>query len=210
MIRLLLADDHPIVREGLKRIVAGCPDMQVVGEVEDTSELPAECGTAGANVLLLDISMPGPKFLDTMRRLRKELAGLKVLVLSMHSEKQYAVRALRAGASGYLTKDHSAEELITAIRQVNRGGRYVTASLAETLAFELGPDAERPPHELLSEREFEVFHMLAEGGAIQDIAHDLSLSPKTISTYRARVLDKMKLENNADLVRYAVKHALID
>ena len=210
MIRLLIADDHPIVREGLKRIVADCVDMQVVGEAADTDEALARAKSADVDVLLLDISMPGPGFLNTMRRLRTEQPGLAVLVLSVHPEEQFAVRALRAGAVGYLTKDHTPEELGEAIRRVYRGGRYVSESLAENLAFELGPDAEVLPHELLSEREYQVLCRLGSGKSVKAIASELCLSPKTVGTYRTRVLEKMKLTSNAELIRYTVQHGLVD
>ncbi|MCI0400301.1 MAG: response regulator transcription factor [Gammaproteobacteria bacterium] len=210
MIRLLIADDHPIVREGLKRIVAECRDMRVVGEAVNGDEALTKSKSAGADVLLLDVSMPGPGFLDVMRLLRAESPGLRVLVLSVHPEDHYAVRALRAGAAGYLTKDHSPEELANAIRRVHAGGKYVTASLAEQLASELGPDAEKPPHETLSDREHQVFCMLGSGKSVNEIATELTLSPKTVSTYRTRILQKMKLRNNTELIRYAVQNALVD
>ncbi len=210
MIRLVIADDHPIVREGIKRIVADSPNMRVVGEAIDGEEALAKTRTAGADVLLLDISMPGPGFLDTMRRLRTEQPALPVLVLSIHPEDHYAVRALRAGAAGYLTKDRSPEELATAIQQVYAGGKYVTSSLAEKLAFELQPGAEKQPHETLSDREYQVLRLLSSGKSVKEIASMLVLSPKTVSTYRMRILEKMKLRNNAELIRYAIQNGLVD
>ena len=210
MIRLLIADDHPIVREGLKRIVTDCPDMKIVGEAIDGDDVLARCEDSSVDVLLLDVSMPGPGFLETMRRLKKEHAGVRVLVLSVHSEDQYAVRALRAGASGYLTKDHSPTELAGAIRRAYRGGKYVTESLAERLAFELESDRERLPHATLSDREYQVLCKLGSGTSVKDTAVDLGLSPKTVSTYRTRVLKKMKLKTNAELIRYVLRHSLVD
>lgn len=210
MIRLLIADDHPVVREGLKRIVADCPDMQLIGEAVDGAEILAMVESAGVDVLLLDISMPGPPFLDIMRRLRTEQPDLRVLVLSVHPEGQYAVRTLRAGAAGYLTKDHSSGELAEAIRRVFRGGKYVTPSLAEKLAFDLAPDAEERPHERLSDREYEVLQKFGAGKSVGEIASELALSPKTVSTYRARILGKLRLKTNAELIRYAIENGLVD
>ena len=210
MIRLLIADDHPIVREGLKRIVTDCPDMKIVGEAIDGDDVLARCENTTVDVLLLDVSMPGPGFLETMRRLKKEHPGVRVLVLSVHSEDQYAVRALRAGASGYLTKDHSPTELSGAIRRAYRGGKYVTESLAERLAFELEADRERLPHASLSDREYQVLCKLGSGTSVKETAVDLGLSPKTVSTYRTRVLKKMKLKTNAELIRYVLRHSLVD
>ena len=210
MIRLVIADDHPVVREGLKRIVADCPGMRVVGEAADGDEVLAKSQTADADVLLLDVAMPGPGFLSTMRRLRSERPDLPVLVLSIHPEDHYAVRALKAGAAGYLTKDRSPEELANAIQRVYEGGKYVTSSLAEKLAFDLEPGRERQAHEGLSDREYQVFSLLALGKSVKGIASELALSPKTVSTYRARVLEKMKLGSNAELIRYAFKNKLIE
>jgi DNA-binding NarL/FixJ family response regulator len=207
-IRLLIADDHTIVREGLKRILAECSDMELVGEATDASELVSHPALGLVDVLLLDVTMPGPGFLETMRQLRAGYANLKILVLSVHPEDHYAVRALRFGAVGYLTKDRSPEELTAAIRRVHAGGRYVTRSLAERLVFELEPGAERPPHEMLSDREYQVFCMLGRALSVKDIAGELELSPKTISTYRTRILQKMQLTSNAELIRYAVQQDL--
>ena len=209
MIRILIADDHPIVREGLKRIVDSCRDMQIVSEAADGHELLAKVQTLDVDVLLLDISMPGPGFLDLLGRFQAERPDMRVLVLSLHTEKLYAVRALKAGAAGYLTKDHSQNELAEAIRRVYRRGKYVSASLAERLAFQLGGEVERPPHETLSNREYDVLCRLGAGQTATQVASDLRLSPKTISTYRSRVLQKLELANTAELIRYAVEHHLI-
>ena len=210
MIRLLIADDHPIVREGLKRLVADCPDMQLVGEAADGTEMLAKTESVGVDVLLLDVSMPGPGFLETMHRLRAELPGVRVLVLSVHPEDLYAVRALRAGAAGYVTKEHSPEELAEAIRRVYQGRRYVSPSLAERLAVELSPDAEKPPHQRLSDREYQVLCRIGAGKGVNEIASELAVSPKTVSTYRTRVIEKMQLSTNADLIRYAIEHKLVE
>jgi len=208
MIRLLVADDHPVVREGLKRIVAACEDMRVVGEARDGEEALATSRATPADVLLLDLSMPGPGFLETLRRLRVECPALRVLVLSVHPEEDYAARALKAGASGYLTKDHSPEELANAIRCVHEGGRYLSPGIGDRLRYLFAADEGRPPHTTLSEREFQVFRLLASGKSIKEIGATLGLSPKTVSTYRTRVLQKLQAKGNADLVRYAVTHQL--
>ncbi len=209
MIRLFIADDHPVVRAGLRGIVEGEPDFEVVGEACDGGDMLARIGRTPAEVLLLDVSMPGPGFLEVLRGLRQDHPRVAVLVLSVHPEDQYAVRALRAGAAGYLTKDHSPEELVAAIRKVHRGGKYVSPSLAERLAVGLEIGASDSPHEQLSNREYDVLCLLGSGRTVKEIASRLALSPKTVSTYRARVLEKMKLATNADLVRYAAQHGLI-
>jgi two-component system, NarL family, invasion response regulator UvrY len=208
VIRLLIADDHPIVREGLKRIVADAPDLEVVGEAVDGNDAIAKSTALEPDVVLLDVYMPGPGFLETLRRLRTDRPELRVLVLSVQAEDDYAIRALRAGAAGYLTKDHSPERLAEAIRQVHRGGRFLTTRLAQRMASVL--DHERPLHEALSEREYQVFRMLGGGLSGKEIAAELELSPKTVSTYRTRVLRKLNLKSNADLIRYAVEHDLVD
>jgi two-component system invasion response regulator UvrY len=209
MIRLLIADDHPIVREGLRRIVQDAPGVEVVGEVANGDELLERLPRLPADIVLLDVTMPGPGFLEVLQRLRSEHPTVAVLVLSVHPEDQYAVRALRAGASGYLTKDHSPEELTEAIRRVHRGHRYVSAQLAERLAADLTAGSREVRHEVLSDREYAVLCLLGSGRTVKEIAGSLQLSPKTVSTYRTRVLEKMHASSNADLVRYAALHGLI-
>jgi len=209
MIRLLIADDHPVVREGLRRIVQEAPGLQVVGEVASGHELLERLPQVPADIVLLDVAMPGLRFLEVLQRLRSEHPTVAVLVLSVHPEDQYAVRALRAGASGYLTKDHSHEELTEAIRRVYRGNKYVSPALAERLAADLAAGSQDIRHEVLSDREYEVFCLLGSGRTVKEIAHSLKLSPKTVSTYRTRVLEKMGASSNADLVRYAALHGLI-
>lgn len=209
MIRLLIADDHPIVREGLRRIVQDAPGLEVVGEVANSDELFARLPRLPADIVLLDVTMPGPGFLEVLQRLRSEHPTVAVLVLSVHPEDQYAVRALRAGASGYLTKDHSPEELTEAIRRVHRGHKYVSPQLAERLAADLSGGGRDVRHEVLSDREYEVLCLLGSGRTVKEIAGSLQLSPKTVSTYRTRVLEKMHATSNADLVRYAALHGLI-
>ena len=210
MIKLFIADDHPIVREGLRRMMAENADVRVVGEASNGTELLEKIGWSDASVLLLDISMPGPGVLELLQELRQRRPGLHVLVLSMHPEEQYAVRVLRAGADGYLTKEHSGDHLLDAIRRVAQGGKYVTPSLAERLAFGLVAPNRAHPHEALSDREYAVFRYIVAGLSLKQIAATLELSPKTVSTYRTRVLEKMGLKTNADLVRYALEHDLTE
>ncbi|MDY0187750.1 MAG: response regulator transcription factor [Syntrophus sp. (in: bacteria)] len=209
MIRILVADDHTIVREGLKQIVGEVDDMTVADEAGNGQEALSKIREGDYDVVLLDISMPGQSGLEVLKDIRAEKPKLPVLILSMHSEEQYAVRALRAGASGYLTKASAPDELIGAIRKVSRGRKYVTASLAEKLALELGTDTSKPPHEMLSDREYQVMLMLAAGKSVTEIADELCLSVKTISTYRSRVLEKMNMKKNAELTLYAVQNHLV-
>jgi two-component system invasion response regulator UvrY len=208
-IRIFIADDHPIVRQGLRRIVEEDPGMAIAGEAGDAATVLSALQSTAADLVLLDVSMPGGPFLETLKELRTRYPTVRVLALSVHPEDQWAVRALRAGASGYLTKDHSPDQLLEAIRRVYRGGKYVSPTLAERLAEQLDGGGERAPHELLSDREFEVMRRLGNGLTITQIASELALSAKTVSTYRARILEKMAVESNADLVRYAARYGLI-
>lgn len=209
MIRLFIADDHPIVRAGLKGIVADEGDINVVGETSTGVGLSNVLRKTATDVLLLDVSMPGPGLVPLLEELRDTHPTIGVLVLSVHPEEQYATRALRAGARGYLTKDHSPDELVQAVRKVYSGGRYVSATLAERLAAELSNDVKGMPHERLSDREFEVLCLLGSGRTVTEIANSLSLSVKTVSTYRVRLLEKLPAASNADLVRYVVAHDLM-
>jgi len=209
MIKILVADDHTIVREGLKQIVGDVGDMMVADEAGNGQEALAKIREGQYDVVLLDISMPGRSGLEVLKDIRTERPKLPVLILSMHSEEQYAVRALRAGAAGYLTKASAPDELIGAIRKVSRGRKYVTASLAEKLALELDADTRKPPHEMLSDREYQVMLMLASGKSVTEIADELSLSVNTISTYRSRILEKMNMKKNAELTLYAVQNGLV-
>ena len=210
MIKILIADDHAIVREGLKQIVEETSDMVVADEGSNGSEVLDKVRKNDYGVVVLDISMPGRGGLDILKELKALKPKLPVLVLSIHPEEQFAVRALRAGASGYLTKESAPEELIKAIRKISSGGKYISSSLAEKLAFELKVDTEKPLHEALSDREFQIMCMIASGKTVKEIANELMLSAKTISTYRSRVLDKMKMKSNAELTHYAIKYKLVD
>ena len=210
MLKILIADDHAIVRQGLKQIVTETRDMIVAGEASNGQELLNKINEDDYDVLVLDITMPGRNGIDVLRQLRAEKPGLPILILSIHPEEQYALRALKAGASGYLTKESAPDELVVAIRKVSSGGKYISASLAEKLAFEFGAGREQAPHETLSDREHQVLCMIASGKTVMDIAQELSLSEKTISTYRSRILEKMKMKNNAELTYYAIKNQLVD
>ncbi len=210
MIRILVADDHTVVREGVKQILASQSDIIVEDEAENGKETLEKALSGNFDLVLLDISMPGRGGLEVLEDILKARPKLPVLILSMHPEEQYAVRALRAGASGYLTKASAAHELIGAIRKVSRGGKYVTASLAEKLAVALDSKADKHRHERLSTREYQVMLMLASGKSVGEIARELCLSVKTISTYRIRVINKRGMKKNAELTFYAMNHRLID
>jgi len=210
MLKILIADDHAIVRQGLKQIVAETRDMVVAGEASNGQELFNKLKEDDYDVIVLDITMPGRSGMDVLRQLRSERPRLPVLILSVHSEEQYALRALRAGASGYLTKESAPDELVVAIRKVSLGGKYISSSLAEKLAFELEVGREQAPHETLSDREYQVMCMIASGKTVTEIAQELYLSEKTISTYRTRILEKMQMKNNAELTYYAIKNGLVD
>ncbi len=190
-------------------MVEADPGLAISGEAGDAATLLAALEKTATDLVLLDVSMPGGPFLDTLRALRERHPSIRVLVLSVHPEDQWAVRALKAGASGYLTKDHSPEQLLEAIRRVYRGGKYVSPTLAEQLATHLDAAGQRAPHELLSDREFEVMRRLGSGLTVSQIASELAISAKTVSTYRTRILEKMAVASNADLVRYAARYGLI-
>jgi two-component system invasion response regulator UvrY len=210
MIKILVVDDHAVVREGLKRIIAENQGMAVTGEAADGYEAMRLVKTEPCDVVLLDITMPNKNGLDVLKELHAESPRLPVLVLSMHGEDQYAIRVLRAGAAGYLTKDSAPAKLVQAIRKVVRGGKYVSPTLAERLVFDLGTDTDKAPHEILSDREYQVLCMISSGKTVTQIAEELALSVKTISTYRVRILEKLKMKNNAEITRYAIKEGLVD
>lgn len=209
MIKILVADDHAIVREGLKQILVETSDIVVAGEASDGNQALNQVRKGDYDLVLLDIAMPGMSGLEVLKQLKSERPDLPVLMLSMYPEEQYAVRTLKAGASGYLTKESAPDELIAAIRKVCMGGKYVTSSLAENLAFYLEMDSDRPAHELLSDREYQVMLMIGSGKRVKEIADELSLSVKTISTNRSRALRKMGMKTNAELTYYAIKHGLV-
>ncbi len=209
-IRVFIADDHAIVREGLKQILAESRDIIVAGEAENGLDAIKLFRKSKCHVMLLDISMPDRSGIEVLKQVKKENPDMAVLMLSMHREDQYAIRSLKAGAAGYLTKQSAPAELVVAIRQVAAGQKYVSAALAQELASQLGDDHEAALHETLSDREYQTLTMIASGKTVSAIAQELSLSVKTISEYRARVLVKMKLKNSAELTHYAIKNQLIE
>jgi len=209
MIRILIVDDHKLVRDGLKQILAGTDDISVIDEAGDGDEALLKIKKNQFDVVLLDIRLPKTDGLSILKLVKQTQPELYVLMLSMYPEEQYAIRALKSGASGYLTKDSASEELIAAIRKVALGGKYVTHSLAEKLAFYLDKAEDVSIHETLSDREYQVMHMIAQGSSVGEIAEELHLSVKTISTYRSRVLGKLHLKKNAEIVRYAIKHDIV-
>jgi DNA-binding NarL/FixJ family response regulator len=210
MIRIVVADDHTIVREGLKGLLAAAGDLQVVGEASDGGQVMERVRALDFDLLLLDMSMPGRSGIELIRQVRSEKPKLKILILSMHEESQYAVRAIRAGAAGYLTKESASRQLVEAIRKVAAGGAFISAEVAQQLALGAMPDAKGPPHTALSDREFQIFRMIAEGLSVSDIAARLNLSVKTVSTHKANILRKMNMETQGDLIRYALTHRLVD
>ena len=209
MIRILIADDHAVVRQGLIQIVSDTSDIVVSDEASNGREVLAKISKNKYDVVVLDVAMPDFSGLDILNEIKRENPELPVLMLSIYPEEQYAVRALKAGASGYLTKKVAPKELIRAIRKVYSGGKYVTSTLAERLAFYLAED-EKLPHESLSDREFQVMLMLAEGKRVKDVAKALFISDKTVSSYKSRIFEKMRMASNAELTRYAIKHGLIE
>ncbi|MCC7484322.1 MAG: response regulator transcription factor [Burkholderiales bacterium] len=210
MIEVLLADDHAIVRAGLKEILADTGDIRVAAEAANGQEVLDRVRARDYDVVVLDLSMPGRSGIELIKLVKDEKPGLRILVLTMHGETQYAVRALKAGASGYLTKETAADELVAAIRRIAAGGAYVNAGTAERLALEFSRPAAAEPHTSLSDREFQVFRLIVGGATVTGIAAKLSLSVKTVSTHKTRILQKMGLANQAELVRYAVRHRLLD
>jgi two-component system invasion response regulator UvrY len=208
--RILLADDHTVVRCGLKQILAEEFQRAVFGEARNAQEALDLVRKEQWDVVVLDITMPGRSGLEVMRGIKKLRPKLPVLVLSIHPENQFAVRVLKLGAAGYMTKESAAEELVGAVKKLLAGSRYVSASLAETLAINLSSETVKPPQELLSDREFQVLRLIASGRVVSQIARELALSVKTISTYRSRILGKMGLRNNAELMHYAMQHQLVE
>jgi len=208
MIRVFVADDHTILREGLKQLLLAAGDVEVVGEAGDGHEVLQRLRSLECDVLLLDMSMPGKSGVDLIKQLKSERPRLRVLILSMHQEHQYAVRAIKAGASGYLTKESASTQLVTAIRKVAAGGAFISAEVAEQLALAAMPNREGPLHATLSDREFQVFRMLVAGTTVTGIANQLNLSGKTVSTHKARLMEKLEVSNQTELIHYALKHRL--
>jgi len=209
MTRVLIADDHAIFREGLRQILEDIEDLQVVDEASHGQEVLDKIEKNDYDLILLDIAMPGLSGLETLKLIKGRKPKMKVLILSMYPEEQYAVRAIKAGASGYITKSSASEELLGAIRKVMSGGKYITASVADKLLSDLGPDSGHPLHELLSDREYQVLRLIASGKTVGEIADQLALSVKTVSTHRVHILEKMKMKTNAELTNYAIKHNLV-
>lgn len=210
MIRVVIADDHTIVREGLKQLLGAAADLEVVGEARDGHEALKIVRDTEFDVLLLDLSMPGKGGMELIKQVRDEKPKVRIVVLSMHAEHQYAVRAIKTGASGYLTKDSASTQLVAAIRKVAGGGAFISAEVAEQLALSAMPRTEGPPHASLSNREYQIFQLLVTGKSVSDIALQLNLSVKTVSTHKARLLEKMGLTSQAELVHYAIRHRLVD
>jgi DNA-binding NarL/FixJ family response regulator len=209
MIRVAIVDDHAIVRTGLRQFLCEHNDIEVVGEAANGGEALSLVRGGGIDVLMMDIAMPGPSGIDVLGNIRAHAPQLPILILTGYPEAHYATNLLRQGASGYLNKECEPEEIVTAVRALARGRRYITPAVAELLAHRLHTDTDQEPHEILSEREFQVFLRLAQGETITAIATTLALSVKTVSTYRSRVLEKMTLASNSDLTYYALKHQLI-
>ena len=209
MTRILVVDDHAIVRQGLKQILADTPDLVVAGEASTGQEALEKVRTGQWDVVVLDISLPDRSGLTVLEQLKTQYPDLPVLVLSMHAEEQYAVRVMKAGAAGYLPKESAPDQLVSAIHKVARGGKYVSPTLMEKFVSDLGTDPKKPRHEILSAREFQVLCMIAGGKSLTEIAEDLGVSVKTISTHRTRMLKKMELKTNADLIHYAIRTGLV-
>ncbi len=207
--KILIADDHTVVRQGLRLILANEFRKATFGEASDTDELFERLKQDTWDALIMDLSMPGGSGLNTLKEIKHQFPQLPVLVLSMYPEDQYAVRTLKAGASGYLTKESASEELVNAMKKILQGGKYINAVVAENLLLQIGNKDARPPHELLSDREYQVLCMIASGKEVGQIAANLTLSVKTVSTYRARILEKMNMKTNAELTHYAIENKLV-
>lgn len=210
MIRIVIADDHTMIREGLKQVISSAADLALVGEAQNGNEVMQRVREMDFDVLVLDLSMPGRSGPELIKQVHGEKPKLRILVLSMHQEPQYAVRALKSGASGYLTKESASTELVSAIRKVAGGGASISAEVAEQLALGAMPCREGPLHASLSDREFQVFRLLVSGRAVTQIAEQLNLSVKTVSTHKARIMQKMNMQNQTELIRYAIVNRLLD
>jgi two-component system, NarL family, invasion response regulator UvrY len=210
MVELLIIDDHTIVRHGLRQIVSEAADIKVSAEAGSSAEAIRLLRDRSFDIVLLDISLPDKNGIETLKQIKRDKPLLPVIMLTMHAEDEFGVRAMKAGASGYVSKQNAHEQLVTAIRQVAAGRRYISPDLAEELARSIGESTDKLPHELLSDREFDTLRMLAGGKSLGEVAEKLSISPKTVSVYRTRLLEKMKLKNNAEMASYAVKNGLIE
>ena len=210
MINILIVDDHLIVREGIKRIIDDTLDIRTLAEASSGKEAMDLIFKNKYDLILLDISMPKQNGLQTLKLIKKHDKTIPVLMLSMHSEEQYALRSIKAGASGYMTKDTASSQLVTAIRKINKGRKFISKEVAELLTTDLYHDDEKDPHEYLSDREFEILKMIARGMTTKTIAEEISISPKTVSTYRSRILDKLNMRNNADIIHYVIDYKLND
>ncbi|MCP4200547.1 MAG: response regulator transcription factor [bacterium] len=210
MIKVLIADDHKMFRDGLRRVLEDESSLEVVAEAENGPEALDKSREFQPDIVLLDVVMPGRDSLEIVEELKRWNPGMRVLMLTSHSEDQYALRCLRAGADGYMTKINASDELITAIRKIHGGGKYISEALAELLAQSIGRDSSQMPHESLSDREFQVMRMIGDGKTVSEIADELNLSVKTVSTYRTRILEKTQLRNNAEIMRYVLDNDLID
>ncbi|MBN1292254.1 MAG: response regulator transcription factor [Candidatus Latescibacteria bacterium] len=210
MIKILIVDDHPIVRKGMRQILSEVDDIQITDEADKACDVPVKIRQQHFDVVLLDISLPDVNGLEVLKQIKYEKPDLPVLILSTYPEEQYAVRTLKAGAAGYLTKDKAPGELINAIRKVSVGRKYISSYVAEKLADELYKDSGKLPHETLSDREYQILTLIAEGKTCNEIADMLSLSNKTVATYRSRILEKMDMKNNADIIRYALHNHIIE
>ena len=208
-LKIMLVDDHAVVRQGLKQILVEAFSDGVFGEAQNAAEALALVRQEPWDVVVLDLTLPGESGLDVLKQIRRDHSDLPVLILSMHPENQYAVRTIKAGAAGYLTKESAPEELVQAIRKIQSGGKYISDSVAEKLAFHIVTGDEKPPHEKLSDREYQIMCMIASGKEVKQIADELSLSVKTVSTYRARLLEKMNMQTNAEVTYYAISNHLV-
>lgn len=208
--KIMIVDDHAVVRQGIKQIISDLDDVMEIGEAGNGSDAIRMLREGDWDMVLLDIGLPGKNGIEVLKQIRSEWKKLPVLMLSMYSEDQYAMRAIRSGASGYMTKETAPDELLNAIAKVMRGGRYISPEVAEKMVFDHDEDTDELPHHVLSDREYEVLRLIASGKTVSEIAEDLTLSVKTISTYRSRILEKMKMKHNAELTHYAIKHELVE
>jgi DNA-binding NarL/FixJ family response regulator len=207
--KILIADDHWVVRRGVKELLSGYPEVELIGEASNGEEVLKQLYTEEWDILILDLSMPDKSGLDVLIEVKQRKPEIKVLILTMNQEDEVAMRAIKTGASGYLTKDSVPEELIKAVKKVYAGGRYISAELAETIAFSLEKNTEKQPHEFLSDREFQVLCLIASGNSLKQIGENLCINVKTVSTYRTRILEKLNMKSNVELTHYAIKHRLV-